>query len=51
MPRGTRFEKLQKPDTAELPSCPVCGASDVEKVRSPFAATAHSGSARCTPIG
>ncbi|GFO70842.1 hypothetical protein GMLC_44210 [Geomonas limicola] len=48
LPCGTRFEKLQKGDTTELPNCPICGASEVEKVLSPFAATGNS---KCTPIG
>lgn len=50
LPCGTRFEKLQKGDKAELPSCPKCGAAEVERLLSPFAAAA-SGSTNCTPLG
>jgi len=49
-PCGARFEKLQKSEPVELPSCPVCGAAEVEKVLAPFA-TAGSPAARCTPLG
>lgn len=47
---GKGFERLEKAGTAEAPSCPECGALEVKKKLSSFAAGGAS-SASCNTGG
>ena len=44
---GSRFEKLQKSDTADRAECPACGSVEVEKQLSKFSAAGTSSSTAC----